>query len=77
MTALFTTHYDEADVAMRSRLSITADCGARHCASLKERTGTTNLEDAFITLTGHAIREEEAGTQQRMRDFSKAWTRQR
>jgi ABC-2 type transport system ATP-binding protein len=80
MTVLFTTHYmDEADrvadhIAVVDHGRIVAEGTA---ASLKERTGKTTLEEAFITLTGHAIREEEAGTQQRMREFSKVWTKQR
>lgn len=80
MTVLFTTHYmDEADrvadeIAVVDHGKIVARGTA---ASLKERTQQQTLEDAFITLTGHAIRDEEAGTQQRMRDFSKVWTKQR
>ncbi len=80
MTVLFTTHYmDEADrvadeIAIVDHGRIVARGTA---ASLKERTSAGTLEDAFIALTGHAIRDEEASTQQRMRDFSKAWTRQK
>lgn len=80
MTVLFTTHYmDEADrvadeIAIVDHGKIVAR-GTAH--SLKERTAATTLEDAFIALTGHAIRDEAASTQQRMRDFSKAWTKQR
>ena len=40
---------------------------------LKERTGCPNLEDAFIALTGHAIREEEANATDRMRMMGRAW----
>jgi ABC-2 type transport system ATP-binding protein len=80
MTVLFTTHYmDEADrvadeIAVVDHGKIVARGTA---ASLKERTQKHTLEDAFIALTGHAIRDEEAGTQQQMRDFSKAWSKQR
>ena len=42
-------------------------------AALKEQAQCTNLEDAFIALTGHAIREEEANAVDRMRPFGRAW----
>ncbi len=35
------------------------------------------LEDVFIKLTGHAIREEEAGTTERMRSMHARYTRRR
>jgi ABC-2 type transport system ATP-binding protein len=34
---------------------------------LKEKTGTTSLEDAFIALTGHDLRVEEASPLEHMR----------
>lgn len=80
MTVLFTTHYmDEADrvaneIAIVDHGKIVAQGTA---AALKANTNTATLEDAFIALTGHAIRDDEANTQQRMRDFSKAFTKQR
>ena len=40
---------------------------------LKERTKCATLEDAFIALTGHAIREEEANATDRMRMMGRAW----
>jgi ABC-2 type transport system ATP-binding protein len=80
MTVLFTTHYmDEADrVADEIAIVDHGKIVARGTAqSLKDSTGAATLEDAFIALTGHAIRDEEASTQQRMRDFSKVWTNRR
>jgi len=80
MTVLFTTHYmDEADrVADQIAVVDHGKIVARGTAQeLKERTQAATLEDAFIALTGHAIREEEAGAQQRMRDFSKVWNKSR
>lgn len=80
MTVLFTTHYmDEADrvadeIAVVDHGKIVARGTAQ---ALKDSTGAATLEDAFIALTGHAIRDEEANTQQRMRDFSKVWTNRR
>jgi hypothetical protein len=31
------------------------------------------LEDAFIRLTGHTIRAEEASASDRLRNFAKVW----
>jgi len=80
MTVLFTTHYmDEADrvadeIAIVDHGKIVAHGTAQ---SLKDSTNAATLEEAFIALTGHAIRDEEASTQQRMRDFSKVWAKRR
>ena len=35
--------------------------------SLKQETGTESLEDAFLAVTGKAIRDEEAGASDRIR----------
>ena len=76
VTVFFTTHYmDEADrvageVAVIDHGKIVAQGSP---AELKERTRCANLEDAFIALTGHAIREEEASAVDRMRMMGRAW----
>jgi ABC-2 type transport system ATP-binding protein len=76
VTVFFTTHYmDEADrvandVAVIDHGNIVAQGSP---AELKERAQCTNLEDAFIALTGHAIREEEANATDRMRMMGRAW----
>jgi ABC-2 type transport system ATP-binding protein len=76
VTVFFTTHYmDEADrvandVAVIDHGKIVAQGSP---AELKERAQCTNLEDAFIALTGHAIREEEANATDRMRMMGRAW----
>lgn len=44
-------------------------------AELKERTGTTTLEEAFLALTGTAIREESATALDGMRVASRMWGR--
>lgn len=80
MTVLFTTHYmDEADrVADEIAIIDHGKIVARGTpAQLKERTGESTLEDAFISLTGHAIREEEASSRDNMRNFVKAWNNKR
>ena len=38
---------------------------------LKEEAQSDSLEDAFIALTGHAIRDEEASTADHMRQIQK------
>jgi ABC-2 type transport system ATP-binding protein len=76
VTVFFTTHYmEEADrvadeVAVIDHGKIVAQ-GAP--ADLKARTQSATLEDAFIALTGHAIREEEASSADRMRTMRRAW----
>jgi ABC-2 type transport system ATP-binding protein len=76
VTVFFTTHYmDEADrvandVAVIDHGKIVAQGSP---AELKERAQCANLEDAFIALTGHAIREEEANATDRMRMMGRAW----
>jgi len=70
VTIFFTTHYmDEAD-KIATRISI-IDYGKIVAqgmpGDLKMKTRTNNLEDAFLVLTGHGIREEEASSIERMR----------
>jgi ABC-2 type transport system ATP-binding protein len=78
ITVFFTTHYmDEADrvadtIAIIDRGRIVAQGSP---AELKTQTGKPSLEDAFIALTGSAIREEEASNADRMRTMSKMWGR--
>jgi ABC-2 type transport system ATP-binding protein len=76
VTVFFTTHYmDEADrvandVAVIDHGKIVAQATP---AELKEKTKSETLEDAFIALTGHAIREEEATSADRMRMMGRVW----
>ncbi len=42
-------------------------------SELKTKTKTDNLEDAFLNLTGHAIREEGANGIENMRLRSRLW----
>ena len=41
--------------------------------ALKGETGSQTLEDAFIALTGHSIRDEEASSADRMRMMRRVW----
>jgi ABC-2 type transport system ATP-binding protein len=76
VTVFFTTHYmDEADrvaeqVAVIDHGKIVAQGTPNE---LKERTQANNLEDAFIQLTGHTIRDEEASSADRMRMMRRVW----
>jgi ABC-2 type transport system ATP-binding protein len=76
VTVFFTTHYmEEADrvaeqVAVIDHGKIVAQGSP---SSLKEKAGAKTLEDAFISLTGHAIRDEEASSADRMRMMRRVW----
>ncbi len=70
VTVFFTTHYmEEADriarrIAVIDRGKIIATGTPEE---LKMQTNTASLEDAFLSLTGKAIREEKSGGLDRMR----------
>jgi ABC-2 type transport system ATP-binding protein len=78
ITIFFTTHYmEEADrnadrIAVIDHGSIIAQGTA---ASLKAETKTETLEDAFLSLTGHAIRAEDASATDHMRTMRRMWRR--
>ncbi|HRH26323.1 MAG TPA: ATP-binding cassette domain-containing protein [Candidatus Paceibacterota bacterium] len=63
VTIFLTTHHMEEVERMASRLAI-IDHGkviaSGSIEDIKKEAGTSNLEDAFITLTGKQIRKEEA-----------------
>jgi ABC-2 type transport system ATP-binding protein len=80
VTVMLTTHYmDEAD-RVAHRIGI-IDHGKLVTqgtpAEIKEQTGTSSLEDAFLKLTGSTIRDESAGSADQMRQFAKMWQQQR
>ena len=70
MTVFLTTHYMEEAEKMADRIAI-IDHGKIIATgtsnALKKQTGTDNLEDAFLKLTGSSIREESADSKSRMR----------
>jgi ABC-2 type transport system ATP-binding protein len=78
VTVFLTTHYmDEAErVASRiavidhGKLVATGSPGA-----LKEQTGKQSLEEAFLALTGTALRDESAGAADQMRQVARMWRR--
>jgi len=70
MTVFVTTHYmEEAEKVANSIAIIDNGKIIAHGTSiyLKKQTKTRSLEEAFLKLTGHSIREEEASTLERLR----------
>ena len=76
VTVFLTTHYmDEAErVAQRIAIidhgKIVAQGSPRE---LKEQTGTSSLEEAFLSLTGSTIRDEAATSTDQLRQMAKLW----
>lgn len=70
VTVFLTTHYMEEAERVAQRIAI-IDHGkiiaSGTAESLKKETKTENLEDAFLALTGRAIREEEVSGIEHMR----------
>ena len=77
-TVFLTTHYmDEADrvaerIAVIDHGRIVATGSPRE---LKDQTGKESLEEAFLALTGTAIRAESAGAADQMRQVARMWRR--
>ncbi|MFZ2025268.1 MAG: ATP-binding cassette domain-containing protein [Microgenomates group bacterium] len=71
ITVFLTTHYIEEAEKVAGRVAI-IDHGIIIAqgtpGELKELTKTKTLEDAFLSLTGHEIREEELGKGDQMRE---------
>ena len=76
ITVFFTTHYMEEAEKIATRIAV-IDHGkivaAGTAQSLKEQTKTNSLEEAFLALTGKTIRDEEATSQDVMRQMHKMW----
>jgi ABC-2 type transport system ATP-binding protein len=78
MTVFFSTHYMEEAERVAGRIIIIDNgkiVGEGTAATLRERTGAANLEDAFLALTGRVIREEGMSTQASMRMHHRMWRR--
>jgi len=78
VTVFLTTHYmDEADrVAHRVAVIDHGKIVAHGTpAAIKKSTGTETLEEAFLALTGSAIRDESADPAAAMRQFAQMWRR--
>lgn len=77
VTVFLTTHYmDEADrVAHRIGIIDHGKLAAQGTPqAIKAQTGAASLEDAFLALTGSTIREEEASSADKMRQFARMWS---
>lgn len=78
ITVFFTTHYIEEAEKVAKRIII-IDHGkivARGTPEqLKKKTKSKTLEQAFLHLTGHAIRDEEASAADHMRQRHQMWRR--
>ena len=77
-TIFFTTHYMEEADRIAERIAI-IDHGqivaSGTSAELKEKTKTTSLEDAFLSLTGNVIRDDSASSTDQLRMRRKMWKR--
>lgn len=75
-TVFFTTHYMEEAEHYAQRIAI-IDHGkiiaTGSSQELKNKTDNNTLEEAFLSYTGKAIRDESAGVTDRMRMRRKAW----
>ncbi len=77
MTVFFTTHYMEEAAKIAERIAIIDNGKIIKLGTpneLKKSTKTNSLEEAFLKLTGHVIREEESTTRkERMKITGKMW----
>ncbi len=78
ITIFFTTHYIEEAEKVAQRVAVMdqgkiIDSGTPD--ELKKTTNTATLEDAFLALTGHGLREDAATGADHMRAGAKAWGR--
>ncbi len=80
VTVFLTTHYMEEAERVAHRIAI-MDHGRIVAqgspADLKAQTGTETLEQAFVALTGSAIRDEDMGAADQMRQMARMWRRRR
>jgi ABC-2 type transport system ATP-binding protein len=78
MTVFFTTHYMEEAERVAQKVAI-IDNGKLIAQGtpeeLKQKTNSATLEDAFLSLTGKTIREQEASSVDRLRMARKMYRR--
>jgi len=80
ITVFFTTHYME-EAERVAQIVMVIDHGkiiaSGSPTQLKESTKSKSLEDAFLSLTGKTIREQEVGGIDSLRTHAKVWGRRR
>ena len=77
ITIFFTTHYMEEAEKIAKNIAVIDRgkiIGSGTPAKLKQVTGKNTLEDAFLSLTGHTIREEGATSTDFMRQNRRMWS---
>ncbi len=78
LTVFFTTHYMDEVEKTADRVAI-IDHGKMisidTVAGIIAKAGASNLEEAFIKLTGHGIRAEEASAVDQLRNMGRMWGR--
>lgn len=76
MTIFFTTHYMEETDRVAKRIAV-IDHGTIIAEGtsfeLKKKTDADSLENAFLVLTGHSIREESGGAIDQLRVGRRVW----
>lgn len=80
VTVFLTTHYMEEAEKMADRVVIIDHgkiIGSGTPTELKTKTNTNSLEEAFLKLTGNAIRSDEASSMDNLRTHARAWGRKR
>jgi ABC-2 type transport system ATP-binding protein len=80
VTVFLTTHYMEEADKMADKVVIIDHgkiIGTGTPDELKKNTGTNSLEEAFLKLTGSAIRADEASSTDVLRSQARMWGRRR
>ncbi|MDD5720985.1 MAG: ATP-binding cassette domain-containing protein [Candidatus Pacebacteria bacterium] len=80
VTVFLTTHYMEEAEKMADKVVIIDQgkiIGSGTPQELKNSTATNSLEEAFLKLTGEAIRSDEASDVDKLRSHARAWGRRR
>lgn len=78
ITVFFTTHYMDEAARVADRVSVIDHGDIIETGTVPEllkKTKKTNLEDAFLALTGHEIRDESVSAHEAYRMHHQTWTR--